>query len=416
MKQVAGIYLPDGEAHMPDYLSNSGGVYQSRQLRRSLEFVTGWQVAIDIGAHVGLWSKLLVERFARVVAFEPMPPLRACLEKNVVSERLQIVPIALGNEHGAVSFDYDESHTGATHVDPQRQGLIPLGKLDDFRLRGVGYVKIDTEGFELPVVQGARQTLVDNQPIIIVEEKMHGVRHFGQQPYAAVDFLKSLGAKVLDRVVDDFIVGWPDTPGKVNLSALGPAASHQPQQAAVEQEFRQAVERQQQGDIAGACAAYQLLSAQYPDQPEVLNMLAIAQMQLGQTREAWHSAQRAADLRPGKARYQNTLATALWMADQPEAAVTTLRRAVELDPTLCEAWINLAEILAHRGDTAEATRCLERAVELKPNSPDLLLKTGRLHAAHGSAAQASKLFRRALAVQHDCQEARSALARLEGRG
>ena len=83
MKQVAGIYLPDGEAHMPDYLTQSGGVYQPRQLNRSLAFVTNWQTAIDIGAHVGMWSKFLVQKFNRVVAFEPMPQMRACLDRNV---------------------------------------------------------------------------------------------------------------------------------------------------------------------------------------------------------------------------------------------------------------------------------------------------------------------------------------------
>ena len=82
MKNVAGIYLPDGEAHMPEYLVNSGGVYQPRQLNRSLQFVTNWNLAIDIGAHVGMWSKHLVGKFKRVIAFEPMPQMRACLDRN----------------------------------------------------------------------------------------------------------------------------------------------------------------------------------------------------------------------------------------------------------------------------------------------------------------------------------------------
>ncbi len=138
MKQVAGIFLPDGEAHMPDYLTQSGGVYQPRQLNRSLAFVTNWQTAVDIGAHVGMWSKFLVQKFSRVVAFEPMPQMRACLERNVISPRLQVVPIALGDKHGAVSFHYDEAHSGATHVDTKAPGLIPVGKLDDYQLKNVG--------------------------------------------------------------------------------------------------------------------------------------------------------------------------------------------------------------------------------------------------------------------------------------
>jgi FkbM family methyltransferase len=152
MKQIAGIYLPDGEAHMPEYLKNSGGAYQPRQLNRSLMFVTNWDTAIDIGAHVGLWSKELVRNLKRVIAFEPMPQMRACLDRNVASDRLQVIPIALGNEHGAVSFDYDEAHSGATHIDQARPGLIPIGKLDDFYINIVVYINIDTDGFLLYVV------------------------------------------------------------------------------------------------------------------------------------------------------------------------------------------------------------------------------------------------------------------------
>ena len=131
------------------------------------------------------------------------------------------MPIALGDKHGAVSFHYDEAHSGATHVDTKEPGLIPVGKLDDYQLKNVGYVKIDTEGFELNVLEGARQTLLENKPIIIVEDKFHGVKHYGQKPYASIELLESLGAAVLDRVVDDFVVGWPDTPGKV--AAVVPA-------------------------------------------------------------------------------------------------------------------------------------------------------------------------------------------------
>ena len=141
MKNVAGIYLPDGEAHLPEYLVNSGGVYQPRQLNRSLMFVMNWELAIDIGAHVGMWSQHLVQKFQRVIAFEPMPQMRACLDRNVASERLQVIPIALGNEHGAVSFHYDEAHTGATHIE-SKIGLIPIGRLDDFPPGSVTHLRL----------------------------------------------------------------------------------------------------------------------------------------------------------------------------------------------------------------------------------------------------------------------------------
>ncbi len=406
MKQVAGIYLPDGEAHMPDYLEQSGGTYQPRQLNRSLEFVTQFELAIDIGAHVGMWSKCLVQRFRRVVAFEPLPPLRACLEKNVVSDRLQVVPMALGNDHGAVSFHYDEAHTGATHVNVQQPGLIPLGKLDDFKLTNVGYMKIDTEGFELHVLEGARQTLLDSKPIIIVEEKLHGAKHYGQRPYASIEFLESLGAAVLDRVVDDFIVGWPDAPGKVRAVAAAP----------FDRELAVNVARHQSGDLLGARIGYRKLLRDYPGASEALNMLAIVEVQLGNGMQAIEAAIQAVESNPSEARYQNTLGTCLWMSGRPVEAIDTLRRAVRVNPDLLEAHTNLLDMYEMQGRPQEAAQALAEAMRIKPSSPALLSRAGRLHAAHGSLSQASAYFRQALALAPDFRPAQEGLALLNRQG
>lgn len=402
MKQIAGVYLPDGEMHMPPYLEASGGVYQSRQLQRSLDFVTDWGLAVDIGAHVGLWSKALLERFSRVIAFEPMRELRECLERNVSSERLDVVPIALGAKPGSVSFDYDESHTGMTHVSAERSGLIPVGRLDDFRLTGVGYIKIDTEGFELQVLQGARATLLENKPIVIVEEKFHGVKHFQQEPYAAIEYLESLGAAVLDRVVDDFIMGWPDTPGKVNAASTPP----------LKEEFGAAMARHQKGDIRGARLAYRALIRNHPDAAEAHHMLAICAAQLGDAAEALSSVQRAIELDGNDGRFHNSLATFLWMAGRRDDAMRSLERALTLNPDLCEAHQNLGEMCQALGQLSEAVECYRRAVELKPNSTGLLCKLGKLHAAHGSTGEASRAFRQALSLNPELSEAREALAAL----
>jgi Flp pilus assembly protein TadD len=329
--------------------------------------------------------------------------MRACFDRNVTSDRLQVIPIALGNEHGAVSFDYDESHTGATHVNRQQPGLIPIGKLDDFKLACVGYVKIDTEGFELNVLEGARETLLASKPIIIVEDKFHGVRHYGQKPYASIEFLESLGAAVLDRVVDDFIVGWPDTPGKVNAVAPAP----------VEQELPHHVARHQSGDVVGARIGYRKLLRQQPRNAEVLNMLAIAELQLARAGAAIEYAMQAVEANPAEARYQNTLGTCLWIGGHGDDAIDTLRRAIRVNPGLCETYANLGEILEMKGQAAEAADCYAQAIKLKPDSPRVLCRLGKLHAAHGSPQQASTLFRQALKLQPENKAAREALAKLE---
>ncbi len=402
MKQIAGIYLPDGETEMPRYLMASGGVYQITQLNRSLEFVPTWDLAIDIGAHVGLWSKFLVQKFRRVLAFEPMAPMRACLEKNVTSERLQIVPLALGNRHGAVSFSYDENHTGATHIDLKTPGIVPLGKLDDFGLSGVSYIKLDCEGFEIDALKGAEATLIRNQPIVIVEEKLHGVKHYGQKPYESIEFLESLGAEVLDRVGDDLILGWAKVPGKVAPAKPTPA----------EHQFAAAQARQQKGDIIGARISFRKLLKEQPRVPEVANMLALCELQLGEHQLAMEHAARACQLNMNEARYKNTLGTCLWMVGRKDEAIAAIEAALTDNPNLAEAQSNLAQMRTERVRDEAAAASYAEALEIHPDSPQLLVKLASIHATSGSSKQASALYRRALVLQPGNADAQRGLARL----
>jgi FkbM family methyltransferase len=403
MKQVAGIYLPDGEADMPQYLMASGGVYQNAQLNRSLEFVSHWDLAIDIGAHVGLWSKILVQKFKRVVAFEPMAQMRACLEKNIVSDRLQVVPIALGNRHGAVSLAYDETHTGSTHIDLQTPGIVPLGKLDDFQFQNVGYMKLDCEGFEEDALAGAKETLVSSKPIIIVEEKLHGMRHYGKKPYAAIEFLESLGAELLDRVGDDLILGWPSVAGKVAPAKPTPPEHH----------LGMAQALQKKGDVAGAKLLFKKLVAQHPRVPEVANLLALCELQLGEHEAAVEHAARACPLNMKEARYKNTLGTCLWLVGRSSEAIAAVEAALIDNPQLAEAKENLSQMMSHRIRMEATAATYAEALEIHPDSPQLLLKLAEIHALHGSIAQAKTLYTRALSIEPNNVAAIAGLKRVE---
>ncbi len=242
--------------------------------------------------------------------------------------------------------------------------------------------------------------LLENKPIIIVEDKFHGVKHYGQKPYASIELLESLGAAVLDRVVDDFIVGWPDTPGKVAAVVS----------ASPDQELPHHVARHQGGDILGARIGYRKLLREHPNSHEVLNMLAICEVQLGNRGNGGRRALQAVELNPAEARYQNTLGTCLWMAGHVDDAIEILRQAIRVNPQLCEAHTNLGEILEMRGETTDAAGCYADAIRLQPNSPVALFRLGAIHASHGSKREASQLFQQALAIQPENQMARQALA------
>src|ERR1043166_7372284 len=75
-----------------------------------------------------------------------------------------------------------EGNTGMTRVIEDPEGDVPIVAIDDLALLGVSVIKIDTEGFELEVLKGARQTIERERPLLYIEagdsERHEAVRAF----------------------------------------------------------------------------------------------------------------------------------------------------------------------------------------------------------------------------------------------
>lgn len=208
-------WFPDAEDHFPKMIAKNiskGGPaeYQQPVRLRSFQFTKKRRTALDIGANVGLWSRDLVKNFERVVAFEPVPMFRECLQKNVSGQNFFISPMALGDQDTMVTMKITEGNTGHTHIDPASigQGDTMVVRLDNMNLDNVDYIKIDCEGYEYRVIQGGEQTIKTYKPVIVLEQKPHDAYADQYGQHAAVDLLKSWGMVKLDQVKDDWIMGW----------------------------------------------------------------------------------------------------------------------------------------------------------------------------------------------------------------
>jgi FkbM family methyltransferase len=211
MFQHQGIWLPDGEKHFVDWMNSSGeivdgkGTYQIKKFRAAMEYVKNFRVAVDVGAHVGLWSMQLAQRFDNVIAFEPVAAFRECFVKNAWMRGVKCFPYALGAEVGRVSMNVDASDTGGTHV--SGPGSIDMKTLDSFSLKSVDFIKIDAEGYEHHIIDGGRETILRCKPCIIVEQKQHIMaKNFGIKGTPAVDLLREMGGLVRRELSGDFIV------------------------------------------------------------------------------------------------------------------------------------------------------------------------------------------------------------------
>ena len=206
MKQVYNYWMPDTDNHFERLIAkriNNGGPaqYQDDVRDEAYKYVTDFDIAVDVGANVGLWAKPLTERFKRVIAFEPLEQVYSCLESNVAGLNVDIHKHALGNVNDVVEMVYDSENTGGSFVSNVGQGSINIKRLDDLDLPKFGLLKIDCERHELEVLQGAMDTILKYKPIIVCEQQADTNECAGM-------YLKSFGAREITNVRKDYIFGW----------------------------------------------------------------------------------------------------------------------------------------------------------------------------------------------------------------
>tara|TARA_B100000900_G_scaffold286761_1_gene245869 strand:+ start:2819 stop:3505 length:687 start_codon:yes stop_codon:yes gene_type:complete len=138
---------------------------QPRQRNAALAYVKQWRVCLDIGSHVGQWTRPMAKRFQSVVCFEPNPNFRECFKKNIQEKNVLLWPYGLSDKEHKAKQDFNST------VLQQEDGDIECRTLDSFGLTNVDFVKIDVDGFEVPLLNGAKETLTKNNPVINIEMK-----------------------------------------------------------------------------------------------------------------------------------------------------------------------------------------------------------------------------------------------------
>jgi FkbM family methyltransferase len=132
---------------------------------RSLVSPFKGELFVDIGAHVGTWAVRATRTFHHVVAIEPHPVFNRILRTTIAMNELHnisVVSAILSNESG-------EGHMSTTNFTRRRRMdfKVPIRTLDSFGFKPT-MIKIDTEGNELRVLQGSRETL-RGKPRVVVE-------------------------------------------------------------------------------------------------------------------------------------------------------------------------------------------------------------------------------------------------------
>ena len=126
---------------------------------------------IDIGSHIGFWSKDFTNTFKHTYAFDPIPQVRECYVKNITNTNYTLYPYALGREESKKMFLYNPEETGNTHASAKGNLDVTVKTLDSFALEDIDYIKIDAEGYEIEALVGARNLIERCKPFIHIEAK-----------------------------------------------------------------------------------------------------------------------------------------------------------------------------------------------------------------------------------------------------
>lgn len=216
-KSVNGFLIPDTEVHLVSFLENApmfkgGPTYQFHKFQAAFQHIKKFGHAVDVGAHVGTWTRVLGLTFDEVSMFEPVQEYYLLNEENTGHlDNIHRYNYALGDKEGSLNLSIDPESTGNTHAVNHTSGQhvrVLVRRLDDIKMPKIDFLKIDCEGFEYFVLRGGAKKILSDRPCIIVEQKPGMGSRQGLRDKEAVDLLMSWGAHVNWCMSGDYCLSW----------------------------------------------------------------------------------------------------------------------------------------------------------------------------------------------------------------
>jgi FkbM family methyltransferase len=175
--------------------------------------IRGSTIALDVGANVGHFCIKLAAVYphVEVFAFEPNPELFLRLNRNInlnAKCRTRIHPhsLAIGEGSGRLELSVPIRNSGAGSLvrsyddEPSARYVVELISIDKFmaekQLPHVDFIKIDVEGFEAAVLNGAVEALARYKPDIYIEQGFGQNSKMGYPEDYVFEYLMDLGYKI----------------------------------------------------------------------------------------------------------------------------------------------------------------------------------------------------------------------------
>jgi FkbM family methyltransferase len=208
-------HLSTALAQLPDARR---GTFFDRALQQLIpQLCLPGEAALDLGAGWGSYTRAMLEGvgpFGRVLAFEPNPEVCRSLQDLAMRDfRLRVFPQALSNTNRSSQF-YRLADSGLSSLRERHYLRVPVvdrievkvTRLDDCpavaALSSISFMRIDVEGEELQLLEGARETIHRTEPVIALELDWYRLFRAGQGDehsfFRLLDSLGGSGYELLD--------------------------------------------------------------------------------------------------------------------------------------------------------------------------------------------------------------------------
>lgn len=180
------------------------GLHEFSDMGFLLHFLREEDLFVDVGANAGSYTILACSCVgARGIAFEPVPSTYSKLIKNVrincLEEKVKCFNNGVGATHGVIDFTSDSdtmNHVIALGEICEKKVSVGVTTLD-LELSGLcpSLLKIDVEGYEVPVLEGAQETLKNKSLNSVIMELNGGGGRYGFSDSKVIELMFDYGFK-----------------------------------------------------------------------------------------------------------------------------------------------------------------------------------------------------------------------------
>jgi FkbM family methyltransferase len=177
------------------------GLWDFQEMAYTFQVLTKEDLFVDVGANIGAYTLLACAGSgARGYSIEPIPSVFSKLMTNVylnkLANRVVCLNIGIGAEKDTTLFTSDQdsmNHVVSKDEDAYQTVNVPILPLDTvLQNDSPSMLKIDVEGYEVPVLRGATQTLKSESLHSVILEMNGRGRRYGFDDKCIMEIMKSV--------------------------------------------------------------------------------------------------------------------------------------------------------------------------------------------------------------------------------